>query len=592
MAPARLCRAILALALALAACSTRMANAQPACPAVAGYTFYRLQDAAGSVTLATLDAAAATSVSAIADVCASTPRCNAFTAAGQLRIVPTRPVFTALDASASDTQECDGIYVSARSLSGLILPEGVDASTLARDGATKLGDSLAEQAAAKRVAAKLKEKGFDPKAADKLPRSAVAQAFKDANVPQAQTSSGTSGGGYTYSGVVAAITYPVWDSRQANSTSYSFITPVKDQGSCGSCVAFAAVASAEAAVGAGSKTASNSLDLSEQWLFFCDGTGSPSCGGGWYASAATSVIVSKNLPQEPFYPYKAAPTTCTPTSTPVLYAGGAFTRTTIYDLTAAKAHIRTYGSLLTYFAVYNDFFNWNKASAPYKWDGVSSLAGYHQVSVVGYNDTGAFWIVKNSWGTWWGDGGFFRIAYTNGADGSKSCCGDGVCGAGESCSSCSKDCGACPACNNNGICDYAAGERCLSGSSGCADCGACGTGAFCGDGKCTSARRGYTEDCSICAQDCKACNDPLGYCGDGKCTVGRETTSTCSRDCKNSKFSSKTPSPGTADTTTTTTTGNNGNGNGNGNGVGNGNANGVGAGLTKPKHLRQLMRGA
>lgn len=93
-----------------------------ACPAVAGYTFYRLQDAAGSVTLATLDAAAATSVSAIADVCASTPRCNAFTAAGQLRIVPTRPVFTALDASASDTQECDGIYVSARSLSGLILP--------------------------------------------------------------------------------------------------------------------------------------------------------------------------------------------------------------------------------------------------------------------------------------------------------------------------------------------------------------------------------------------------------------------------------------------------------------------------------------
>lgn len=77
--------------------------------------------------------------------------------------------------------------------------EGVDASTLARDGATKLGDSLAEQAAAKRVAAKLKEKGFDPKAADKLPRSAVAQAFKDANVSTVLSAKGC----YLLAGVCA-----------------------------------------------------------------------------------------------------------------------------------------------------------------------------------------------------------------------------------------------------------------------------------------------------------------------------------------------------------------------------------------------------
>ncbi len=62
-----------------------------------------------------------------------------------------------------------------------------------------------------------------------------------------------------------------------------------------------------------------------------------------------------------------------------------------------------------------------------------------------------------------------------------------LCQGSEDCSSCSKDCGACP----------------------------------CGDGKCTSG-----EDCAKCPGDCGACQ-----CGNGKCEPG-ETATNCAADCK------------------------------------------------------------
>jgi C1A family cysteine protease len=40
-----------------------------------------------------------------------------------------------------------------------------------------------------------------------------------------------------------------------------------------------------------------------------------------------------------------------------------------------------------------------------------SLAGGHCICVVGYSDTDSCWICKNSWGTGWGESGFFRIRY-------------------------------------------------------------------------------------------------------------------------------------------------------------------------------------
>ncbi len=97
-------------------------------------------------------------------------------------------------------------------------------------------------------------------------------------------------------------------------------------------------------------------------------------------------------------------------------------------------------------------------------------------------------------------------------------CGDGKCDINEDCSSCSKDCGSCPAYCGDGKCNP--NENCNSCSK---DCGACAPAQpYCGDGTCSS-----DESCSSCSKDCGVCQS---YCGDGTCDTG-EDCSSCSKDC-------------------------------------------------------------
>ena len=66
------------------------------------------------------------------------------------------------------------------------------------------------------------------------------------------------------------------------------------------------------------------------------------------------------------------------------------------------------GPVVAAMAVYQDFFHYK--SGVYRHI-TGNLAGYHAVCVVGYDDAKACWIVKNSWGSNWGEHGFFNIRY-------------------------------------------------------------------------------------------------------------------------------------------------------------------------------------
>jgi len=43
---------------------------------------------------------------------------------------------------------------------------------------------------------------------------------------------------------------------------------------------------------------------------------------------------------------------------------------------------------------------------------VASINWGHAITLSGYSDSGGYWIIKNSWGTGWGDGGYGKISYT------------------------------------------------------------------------------------------------------------------------------------------------------------------------------------
>ncbi|KXZ49973.1 hypothetical protein GPECTOR_18g13 [Gonium pectorale] len=450
---------------------------------------------------------------------------------GDLKVVPMAPLFSVMDGSASDVLSCDGIYIATdgRTLAGLLPP----------------------------VAKQLQSQNIDPRMASSLQPEELRKAFAAAKVPLAQEDKVV--GSYTFSQVLAALNDPVWDSRRVagpGNTAISYVSPVKDQGSCGACVAFAATAIAEIAVAVANESAVNTNDYSEQW---------PSCSAGWYMSAAADVLVKKGIPAEANYPYIAR-SSCTLYAPPERFPDGAFTRATYTDLSLAKQHIRQWGAVTSYFAVYNDFFDW-QSPTPYKWDRVSWLSGYHQMAVVGYNDTGQYWIAKNSWGSLWGDKGYIYISYDAGAEtcrscladcgavgrnGARYCCGDGVCSsaAGENSTLCAADCPT-TACNNNRVCNYEAGERCVGPDSpggGCADCGVCSaSGPHCGDGVCSFRRKGYSESCFSCPMDCASCLDEY-FCGDGLCSSDLgESAATCSRDCGTWRFPPAAPGISLAD---------------------------------------------
>lgn len=191
----------------------------------------------------------------------------------------------------------------------------------------------------------------------------------------------------------------------------NFVTPIRDQGNCGSCVAFGTCAAIEATFRRQRGDANLQVDLSEAHLFYC--LAKPqgvNCGTGWWPDKALTCAKETGITAESSFPYTAGDQDCSKLASDwqshITQISGFHAVTG--DVAAMKEWISTHGALTACLVVYNDFFSYH--SGVYR-HVTGAQAGGHCVSIVGYSDAEGCWICKNSWGTGWGDNGFFKIAY-------------------------------------------------------------------------------------------------------------------------------------------------------------------------------------
>jgi len=190
-----------------------------------------------------------------------------------------------------------------------------------------------------------------------------------------------------------------WDWRNHEGT-----TPVKDQGSCGSCWAFAAVAEMESKIKIYYQTV---LDLSEQQIVSCNPYGA-GCNGGW-AAAAYYVHMHHGGIMERCMPYEGSDDVLCTQSDYLKFTNISTWNHISNNITQIKN------------AVYNNGPVCTAVDANDAWEGYSGgvitapgSGTNHLVLIVGWDDRlgddGA-WIVKNSWGAGWGQNGYCYVAY-------------------------------------------------------------------------------------------------------------------------------------------------------------------------------------
>jgi len=200
-----------------------------------------------------------------------------------------------------------------------------------------------------------------------------------------------------------------------NKDGRNWVSPILNQGNCGSCVAFAAVGVLETQMNISSLLPNLNIRLSPSHLFSCGGGG---CDSGWRTDAAARYLLRNGITDEACMPYVSGATgkdaACNSACADVskrTYKISNYTSPTSYqkNIEAVKKALQS-GPVMTSLTVYADFMSY--AGGVYKHTAGEYLGG-HAISIVGYDDASQSFIIRNSWGEDWGENGFGHVAYSD-----------------------------------------------------------------------------------------------------------------------------------------------------------------------------------